>query len=80
MPICKRWHEVSLKAEYATMGVAKGIVILNLVIRFFIIWIMNFVGAKTETLLAVHITIGIFVCVFLNTGCLILFSDANLKA
>jgi hypothetical protein len=80
MPICKRWSEIAFRAEASNFAVSKTIVIFNLVIRFFIIWIMSYVGAKTETLLAVHITLGIFICVILNTGFLILISDANLKA
>ena len=40
---------------------------------------MSYVGAKTETILAQHITVGIFFCTFLNTGWLIVLSNANLE-
>ena len=40
---------------------------------------MNYIGAKTETILAHHITIGIFVCTYLNTGWLLVFANANME-
>jgi hypothetical protein len=79
MPICKRWVEITQKAEVANVGASKGIVIINTLIRFFIIWIMSYVGAKTETILAQHVTMGIFFCTFLNSGWLIVLANANLE-
>jgi hypothetical protein len=80
MPICKDWLKTSQEAEKVSFGISKAIVITNTLIRFFIIWIFSYVGSKTETMLAYHITIGIFFCVNLNTGWLPLLSNANLRS
>lgn len=61
-----------------SLTASKTIVIINVLIRFFIIWIMDYVGSKTETELAFNITKGIFLCTFLNTGWLLMLSNANL--
>ena len=47
MPICKEWVKTTLKDEAESFGASKGIVITNVVFKFFIIWIMTLVGAKT---------------------------------
>ena len=79
MPICDHWVDVTNKAAIINLGASKGIVITNVLFRFFIIWIMKYSGAKTETNLAYYITMGIFFTTTLNTGWLIMLSNANLS-
>ena len=52
MPICSRWHHVVNMSNDSKLGASKGIVIINIIIRFFIIWVSKFFGSKTETDLA----------------------------
>ena len=56
-----------------------GIIIINTVIRLIIVAIMTKVGYKTESAQAFYITLSVFISQFMNTGVLILISQANLK-
>jgi len=46
-PICQDYWDLQSSAEISNMGASKAIIITNILIRFFIIWIMGFIGAKT---------------------------------
>jgi hypothetical protein len=43
------------------LAASKAIIITNILIRYFIIYIMDYIGAKTQTKKATETTTGIFV-------------------
>ena len=60
--------------------ISKGIVISNVLIRLFIIKVIDFMGSHTETSLIKNITTSVFICVFINTGVLIMLNSADLSS
>jgi len=60
--------------------ISKGIVVSNVLIRKFIIVIIDFMGSHTETSLIKNITTSVFICVFINTGVLIMLNNADLSS
>jgi hypothetical protein len=80
LPICKNWQEITNKASSMKLMISKGIVISNVLIRLFVIKVINYMGSHTETSLIKHITTSVFVCLFFNTGVLIMLNSADLRS
>ena len=55
------------------------IIILNTVIRMSVILIINQVGHNTESTQMKYITDCVFICIFFNTGFLLMLCNANLE-
>ena len=54
------------------------IIIINTVIRMAVIIIINKVGYMTESNQMKYITDSVFICIFFNTGFLLMLCNANL--
>ena len=59
---------------------AKSIVISNVVLKLIIVKVQDILGSHTETSLIKHITTSVFICLYINTGILIMLNSANLKS
>lgn len=79
-PLCKNWLKIENQAGNMELMISKGIVISNVLIRKFIIVIIDLMGSHTETSLIKNITTSVFVCVFINTGVLIMLNNADLSS
>jgi hypothetical protein len=57
---------------------ANLIIAVNVVIRMAVIEIINAVGCQTESDQMRYITDSVFICIFFNTGFLVMLCNANL--
>jgi hypothetical protein len=55
------------------------IIVINMVIRMIVIEIINAVGCQTESEQMRYITDSVFICIFFNTGFLVMLCNANLE-
>ena len=72
--------KIRTNTELLTFISSKGIVGTNLLIRIFVIWVLEKTGAKSETQMAYMISLSVFLFTFMNTGILVLLSNANLQS
>ena len=79
-PICEKYMKISGKAEVINLVNSKAIVITNVLIRLFVISVLGRTGFKTDTIMAFYISLCVFLFVFMNTGILLLLTNANLKS
>ena len=56
------------------------IVITNILIRNFVLYVLGKTGAKSESQLTYYISLSVFLFTFTNTAVIILLSNANLKS
>jgi hypothetical protein len=55
------------------------IIVLNTVLRMIVIEIVNFTGCNTESGQMSYVTNAVFICIFFNTGFLVMLCNANLE-
>ena len=78
-PICESYTETKLKITGMDNFIKYLIIIVNTVIRMVVIIIINKVGCSTESQQMKYITDSVFLCIFFNTGFLLMLVNANLE-
>ena len=76
--ICKKYQETRWKILVMDNMIKYFIIILNTVIRMVVIIIINKVGCSTESTQMKYITDCVFICIFFNTGFLLMLCNSNL--
>ena len=77
--ICYNWYADTTLAYFLTQGAAQVIVIINYVLRLFMMSFIKFIGVTTESEETLYIKNSVFAVQFLNTGILLLIFNANLN-
>ena len=80
LPICENWISNTNKANLMKLMTSKSIVLTNVLLKQIIVIIQGMIGCHTETILTKNITTSVFICLFINTGILIMLNSANLKS
>ena len=81
IPTCKSYKEATRNSMvYGKLICTKSIVIINLIIRFVVIQVSEEVGYKTNQDMLLGITRVVFIAQFINTGLLLMLSEASLQA
>ena len=78
-PICKRFIEDNYMSIFYNQLASYSIVIINYVLRLFIIKLICYICNHTESAQTRLITNGVFIVQFFNTGILLLLVNANLN-
>ena len=78
VPMCKFYQETRWKIIAMDESIKNLIIIINTVIRMLVIIIVNNVGYMTESNQMKFITNSVFICIFFNTGFLLMLCNANL--
>jgi hypothetical protein len=76
--ICKAYVEDSYLSLFYNQAASQSIVVINYLLRFFIIVLIKYIGKDTESAQTRLITNGVFIVQFFNTGILLLLVNANL--
>lgn len=76
--ICRKYQETRWKILVMDNMIKYFIIILNTVIRMVVIIIINKVGCSTESTQMKYITDCVFICIFFNTGFLLMLCNSNL--
>ena len=79
-PICENYARITTKADVINFIISKAIVVSNILIRLIVILILEKTGSKTESKMTFNISLSVFFFTFMNTGILLLLSNANLKS
>lgn len=78
-PICREYVEDQIASLGWTQAAGQAIVVINYVLRLFIIKLIIYIGKDTESEQTRLITNGVFIVQFFNTGILLLLVNANLS-
>lgn len=78
-PICSTYFNQYLGGEALGELVTVVITIMNIVIRYYCIFLINWVGYWTVTAQITAVMVSVFISTFFNTAILLLLADANLS-
>jgi len=77
--ICAKWYDDITKAYLWNSGASYCIVLINFLLRMFIILLIKRIGYSTESMQTKYIKNGVFIVSFFNTAVLLLLVNANLS-
>lgn len=77
--ICYEYGKDLETAYMLGQGVSQAIVVVNFILRLFIIKLIQYIGKDTESGQTLLITYGVFIVQFFNTAILLLLANANMS-
>lgn len=75
--VCEDYQNAQHTTMILTNGLTVAIVAINTILKKAIIALITWIGYDTNSMLMTKITNGVFMCLFFNTGILLLLTSAN---